>query len=332
MDRISPPASFDAKLFDAKMRLQESQKFRFDVINRFVPPFAADAERKLRVEEQETSLARGKRLFWGSVAAVWGVTLLFPVVFVLVGQRKWFRWRPRHSDPDFQLPAELSDVRVLWRTYQLNFDFGRVRSREPYTSIRTWTTRTPGRTYTIGNTTYQEEEVTQHESRTERVAYTITTSDGRDLERDYLAFELQALEGQTVSLVECGQTTMISCNHSSGRLFSHTSAVSKVHGFNGTMMWLVLTALSVAGFWSIHRLLMPHLTLDNPLLGTALGPWQLLLGFVLAIEIAVLKSFVVNARDRRFYDKWEPRLLKFMNERTTILRKHYESAGQSVKR
>jgi hypothetical protein len=77
---------------------------------------------------------------------------------------------------------------------------------------------------------------------------------------------------------------------------------------------------------------MPHLTLDNPLLGTALGPWQLLLTFVLAIEIAVLKSFVVKARDREFYEKWEPRLLQFMSERTDILRKHFESATPSVKR
>jgi len=326
MDRISPPAAFDAKLFNAQQRLQQSQQFRYDVIHRFIPPLDADAERKLKEEQYTNTIADSRRTFWGSVAGVVAVALGFPVLFVMFGQRQWWPRGARNPDPAFQLPRELARIRVLWQAYWVTFDCGKIMNREEYTAIRTWTSRTPGRKYVVGDTEHQEVTVTHHKSEQQRVVYTLTTTDGRVVTRDYPLYELHAQAGDIVSLIERGSITMISYNHSQGKGGSHTSAVSEVHGFRGTLLWLFSFAVCVAGFEAIHRLLMPRLTLDNPLLSSALGAWLLLTGFVVAIEIAIIKSILVKVRNRRFYEKCEPQLQAFMEQRTPTLLQHYDNS------
>jgi hypothetical protein len=329
MDRISPPASFDAKLFSERLRLEESRQFRYDVIHRFIPPLDADAERKLKEEQYANLVVESRRIFWGSVAGLVGVTLGIPVLFVMFGQRPWWRRGPLNPDPTFQLPRELSRIRVLWQAYDVNFDCGKITDRQQYTATYTWTTRTPGRRYEIGDTVYQEETVTHHKREQERVVYTLTTTDGRTLQRDYPVWELEATAGDIVSVIEHGDRTLMSCNHSTGKEFSHFSGMADVHGFRGGVLWLFAFAICLAGMFAIDKLLVPRLTLDNPMLRTVLGAWALLAGLVAAIEIAIIKSMVVKARDRHFDAKWEPKLRAFMAAKTSTLRQHYaESPGR----
>jgi hypothetical protein len=122
IDKISPPTTLNAELSRETRALRQSAEFRFDVIRRFAPALAGEAQGAVMQQQFEASNENSLFMFWVSVAGVCLVALAIPVVYAMRNQHS--RAVPVNADPAFQLPQPLADAKTLGRTYGLAFDCG----------------------------------------------------------------------------------------------------------------------------------------------------------------------------------------------------------------
>jgi hypothetical protein len=275
IDKISPPAEFDARLYEGTREFRQSRQFQLDVINRFVPAFAADAEIALQQEQVAEAEYGDLFMFWSSLGATCIAALGLPLIFLFRGQRS--PPGEPHSDPAFRLPAALAKARTFGRTHGFSFEFGRVTAKD-------------------------------------RDGAVLEMPDGQTIRTGLLGLGYEV--GHIVGFVYEGPIVVASHNYSAGGVSFNSPQAAKWSELPIDRLFWTSFGLVVAGFTAISYFVLPAAMEWNRMLGAAVGAWGLLMFLVLYFYIGFLNNRVITFRERKYEEKWEPRLLDFMTERT----------------
>jgi len=290
--RISPPAKFDATLFAATRRLGQSKQFRLDVLNKFVPAYAADAARVLEEEQVQTEISGNLFMFWAALGGTLFAVLAAPLVFLVRGQHAHVEAGYLNPNEAFQLPPALTDATLFRRTCGLSFDCGRIRFRDGE-------------------------------------IHTFETPDGRAMK---MLMEVVGLDpGDIVSVVARGSDTLIYYSHSRGERFVSPSTMHQLIVLPVDLLFWFSYGLLSASFAAIFYFVYPLVKEVNPLLSAALGAWGVFMFLVLYYYIGFMHVFVKKIRTRQLY-KWIPTLEAFIAERAPLVRQSCATRGDALRK
>ena len=220
MKQIDPDSqsSRHRALNDEVFRLMHSNQFRYDVLSRFAPAYAAAPLQALREEQfKERKRAQAQKTNLAIIVTAL-LMLALPFMYLLLGERTGAPGR-RHPDPayPFQLPGSLTPAKVLRKLLYIEFDCGLVYDKEVWTETVTTHYYHPGQSYTVNGTTYTT--AGNYTSNTTTITYHkyfLRTPDGREIWRQFTGDMFPASKGQVVSTVDCGDDVLFAFNHNDG--------------------------------------------------------------------------------------------------------------------
>ena len=247
--RLDPPRSADLQREADARKLKADPSFEFAIVARFLSADAPDAARKLAAANAATARQRTGSLFWNAIFMVLIAALLLPIIVIAVGS---------HVDdsPASPLPAGLARVRVLRKSYVLNYDGGRVTSyRDHYDR-----SRPGGGGFVSGGlttyTTMSGDQGTLDGGGTmvtvpNRTTCTYETRDGRSDEREFGAHEFFTEKNAAVAFISCGFNALLCYEPAQDELVV-THEIQWLHRVHRLALWLASNTITIAGFVAIY--------------------------------------------------------------------------------
>jgi hypothetical protein len=324
LDEIDPPAAPNhfvfTKIYHA---ISDQPKFQLEIIQRYVPALAARVSQEFREKNrvnQSRVLTQKLRL---AAALVILVIITVPLLFLL------WPWRGRQREPQIpdavagalRFPDELRRVTVFRKEYSLLFECGQIFEKNAWTETNVTTTKTSGRNYTVGNTTYVEQPTTStHISTEDYHRYWLNTPDGRKVSNQFSDNVFVANRGNVISVLMCGTDILIAYNHTTNNFVRLDSGLKAAHRFPGRWLWGA-TVLAVGVLvYSLKGYLATDYEREMPGgLNASLVRAMIMAAILSPIYIGILKWTVQTIRNFQFKRKYESGIRKFLEQCTPVL-------------
>ena len=119
--------------------LVHSNQFKYEVMSRFAPEYAAAPLRELKESQfQERRRTENQKSNW-TIMGMGLIMLALPFLYLMKGERKLKGNRKRNPDPNypFQLPENLSVIKVFRKWIRLDFDCGLIYDKHVWTETVT---------------------------------------------------------------------------------------------------------------------------------------------------------------------------------------------------
>jgi len=293
-------------------QLMRNNPFKLEVLARFVPLYADEAEAAVGNDRHLGDIIDTKARVRYANIAVSLIILSLPVLVLIVGQRNDKRTMPPNPDRDypFRLPASLETVAVWRNRYRVEFDCGRVEYKDVKKEVITETRSTEGQTHQYGPWTFKDADSFSKSTRVEyHYSYSLITPDGRTT-RLQNWFPIEA--GQLFSMVSSGNHVLVGYNHTTESFTSREQSIRKVNAFPGFLLWAASMIVAAGGFLSVQHLLITEELAQESLYRT-MG--QMLIFFTVplaAIYVVIFRGFVQRIRRRQFEKTWDPQFRAFM--------------------
>jgi len=324
LGQIDPPWANDHAAFEKQWwPLADDPQFRYEVVRRYLPSMASRVAGQIHdAQERE----QGERLMQKAADAVCllGLEVLaVPLLFLLVPWRVSGKTSkiPDEKAGPLRLPEALRRVKVFRKSYPVVFDAGQIFEKNEWSETRSYTTTAPGRTYTIGDTTYVEQgTTTTHYSTTKYHRYWLNTPDGRKAWFTYSDNVFLANEGNIVSSFDSVGTVFMAFNHTTGDYVRLDAAFKTLHRYPGRWVWLLtilgagVLAWLLAGDLGLSDLHDTTMSWASPLV-TAM----ILVAIASPFYILAVKGIVQFVRGLQFKWRYEPKLKAFLQSATPHL-------------
>jgi hypothetical protein len=324
LDDIDPPAGPNHFAFEKiYWAISDQPEFQYQVILKYAPAIAprvaAELREKDRVKQSQVLTHKiqvaGKFVFLVVLAVPW-LFLAWP-----------WRGRPREPKiPDavagpLRFPDDLRRVQVFRKVYPLVFECGQIFEKNVWTETSVSTTTTPGRTYSVGNTTYVEASTTStHVTSTTYHRYWLNTPDGRKTWQKFSDNAFIANRGNIISSVMCGTDILLVYNHTTGDFERLKAGWNAAHRFPGRWIWGLTLVTVGALVYALKGYLAADHAREMP------GNWSasivravIVVAVISPIYIGIVKWIVQAIRNFQFKRRYEPAIRKFMEQCTPVL-------------
>ncbi len=307
--------------------LVRSNRFQFDVLNKFVPLYAVEADNAVRKDQYVGGVAAAKASVRAASTAVALVILALPLVYLFLGSRRFRQTMVRNSDESspFQLPKSLQWIKVIRKRFFVEYAGGRITFKDRREEKRTWTTTTPGQTREVGPWTFKEPD-TMHTS-TQTIVYykyTFETPDGGSRSEEFVEKPSHLEVGTLFGIVVCGDDVVLYYDHTNDRLGRGNDLDHALSMPPAFVFWLAGMAVAVAGFTAVRKFLVdPGPLAHHSVYESIAGMLIFFTAPLLAIYVVILRSLVRKTRDRQFEKTWVPRFQKFLEDLSPLLKRRF---------
>ena len=326
LDDLDPPWLPEHPQFTKELHaISDQPQFQYDIIKRYLPELAPRIA--VRLQEQDRARKSGAFLDRAEnvVALMLGVMFIVPLLFLAVpwGLKQEGPLIPDNVAGPFRLPDSLRRPRVFRRSYSVLFDCGQVLERKQESETYSTTTYTPGRQYTIGDTTYQEQGTHTTSYRTTVYdRFTFKTPDGRENWVRTVRGSFHAPRGHLISML-CHSGDLIAVhNHTVNSFGYFPEGLAGAHRFPGKWAWGA-TVLAVGLTMYLARNYVPvdpetGMTWDSAAIRS-----MILFAIISPIYILIVKWLVQLARNLEFRWRYRPQFKKFFEECTPALMERF---------
>jgi hypothetical protein len=326
--RINPKSRDDytARLsaIDALVR---SNQFQFDVLNRFVPLYAVEADNAVRKDQYVGGVATSKARVRSASIAVALVIVSLPLIYLFLTSRKSRQTMVRNPDEayPFQLPKSLQWVKLFRKRLFVEYAGGKITGKDRREEKRTWTTTTPGQTREVGPWTFKDPDSTHTSTQTiVYYKYTFETPDGGSRWLEFVGSPSHLEIGTLFGIVVCGDDVLLYYDHTNDRMGRGNDLDSALAMPAAFLFWLAGMAVAVAGFTAVRKYLVdPGPLAHDSVYESIAGMLIFFTAPLLAIYIGILRSSVRKTRDGKFEKTWVPRFQKFLEDLSPLLKRHF---------
>ena len=136
--------------------LVHSNQFKYEVMSKFAPEYAAAPLRELKESQfKERKRTENQKSNW-TIMGMGLIMLALPFLYLMKGERKLKGNRERNPDPNypFQLPGNLSVIKVFRKWIRLDFDCGLIYDKHVWTETVTTHYYRQGQSYEVNGTVY----------------------------------------------------------------------------------------------------------------------------------------------------------------------------------
>ena len=328
-DRLDPPFPMEKHQAFVKewYPLTQNPAFVDAVVRKYLPYLAPTVHGELveqvqaRQQDQLTEKIHraGTLLFYTML----GVPLLFLA----------WPWRVKGHKPKMpdeavgflRFPEELRRVQVFRKSYPLAYECGQIFEVNEWVETHTSTTTHPGRTYTIGNTTYQEPSTTStHTTSTQWHRYWFNRPDGQKSYAKFSNNVFLANRGNIISTIDAGGYIFYAYNHTTGNFLPQKWCWTVANRYPGRWIWLATVLAIGAVTYALKGYLADDYHREMP--GnwwTSVGMAMIVFAVVAPVYIYVVKFVVQFIRNFQFKRKYEPAIRRFLEQSTPTLQNMY---------
>ncbi len=332
MDKLNPKGGpRRVELTNEVYKLTHSNQFKYEVMSKFAPEYAGAALQDLKesqFKERKESESQKSNLILVSMGLI---MMALPVVYLIKGERQLKGNRERKPDPNypFQLPENLSVIKVFRKWIRLDFDCGLVYEKSSWTETVTTNYYRPGSSYEINGTLYSEPGTWGSNTySTTYYKYSYRTPDGRQSWAHFTGNSFPADEGEIMSVVEFGEHLLFAYNHSRGSFVKLPFGIAPALAMESRLVWFACLAVALVGAALLYFVVLPG-TLSAGLADKAVFAVPIVYGIFSGIYVFGWKLFVTIIRRSTFRLKWQPKFREFMMQRTPLLEKVYSSADRA---
>jgi hypothetical protein len=314
--------------------LAEAADFHLEVVKKYLPVFIGDAQTevamaKVRAEAERLAAAEKafrSRLMIGMAVIALGLFAL-PLLLVFKGE-SGPRLKPETiAHEALPLPPALRRIAVFKKDYEVVSETGVLYEKEIWTETNVSTTTTAGSSYVSGGAVYHQPGSTStHVSTTVFHRYWLRTLDGREIWRRFSDDVFQASKGQIVTTIDWGTGVLLAFNHHTSQLATSANWYAAPHRLRGRRLWFYSLGAWAIAYTALAVILTGTFSSKSSQLwtDTSVGA-TLMVAFVSAVYVGILKMIVQTIRSGQFARKHIPAFRQFLQESTPELTKRFSN-------
>lgn len=292
---------------DAIDALRRSKKFAAEVLERFVPVYAVEAENAFRKQTYETALTSATERYRTGVAVVILMLTALPLLPLIVGQGRFQRRPVGIGGPSpLKLPPALERIHVFRKRSWLDFRYGTITDSS------------------VSAVTYQDNRLIPGGGSSERTLVTtrctLSSPDGTVTSLTFHSEDLDRppARGDLYSVLLMGKHAPLAYNHTRKDFAERSAEIRKALRFGAVPLWLLSFAFAFVAFLVVERFFVTGTSLNGPLEGANLRQMIVVTPIASGIWIFVLRTPVEWIRQAQFPRRVPP-LSKFLEEQTAPL-------------